>query len=134
MNREQGRAMAAHRHVTAIVCRSEAERKRYATVIYQTIPLVRNAGLVQALEFLHALSNQEKREAAAEFVDQLAEQLKAMVAEIQDGESLRRYAREQTDLQKYLLLTREIMAALVWYRRFVQSILKIEPTNDEDDA
>ncbi len=131
MSLEQVRAIAAHRAVEAVSKDEEAKRKRYATVVYQSIPLIHNSGLVQTIEFLKSLSNAEKREQAERFLQQLARHLIGVDPEIKDLESLAKRARE-AKMAEYMVLTREVMATLVWFRRFVQSVLKIHSAADEE--
>jgi CRISPR/Cas system CMR-associated protein Cmr5 small subunit len=133
MSLDQQRAVAAHAHVEAIGKLDAEAQKRYATVVYQTIALVRNAGLVQTLEFVAALMTGAKREASEKLLGHLASQLSRIDSDITGVDKLRDRARK-AGLRDYMLLTRETMATLVWYRRFVQSVLKIDPANlDRDD-
>lgn len=125
MTREQQRATQAFADVSSIKEEDKEKQKRYATVVYQSIVLIRTAGLLQALEFIHSLSDIGKQEAGKKLLDSLGRQMNRFDHEIKDGHSLRKYVRE-AKLQSYLLLTREVMAAMVWYKRFVQSILKID--------
>lgn len=131
MNLEQVRAVAAHRAVEQVDKSGEDDQKRYATVIYQCIPLIHNSGLVQTIEFLRALSNKQKQKQAEVFLGQLAEHLGSVDGKVKDIKSLAERART-APMADYMLLTREAMAALVWFRRFVQSILKLDPSQDEE--
>ncbi|MCK5799196.1 MAG: hypothetical protein KAI47_18515 [Deltaproteobacteria bacterium] len=132
MTLEQARAIAAHDNIQALVKSSDEDKKRYATVIYQTIALVQNAGLVQTLEFINALSNATKKAAADRFLGHLAAQLKRVDSRITNADTLRDRVR-RANLRDYMHLTRETMATLVWYRRFVQSILKIDISAINED-
>lgn len=129
MTREQDRARMSFEHVKEVAGgNNPAFAKRYATVVFQLTTMTRTAGIVQSLEFMAALSNREKRQAALKLLDHVGEQMERVGGgAIGDGDSLRNFARSCTDLQSYLLLGREIAATLVWYRRFVQSILRIAP-------
>ena len=132
MTLEQTRAVAAHDNVQKLLDSSDEDKKRYATVIYQTIALVQNAGLVQTLEFINALSNATKKAAADRFLGHLAAQLKRVDSRITNADTLRDRVR-RANLRDYMHLTRETMATLVWYRRFVQSILKIDISAINED-
>lgn len=125
MTIEQDRAKMAHEHVEKLAAQlNKAQQKKYATAVYQTISLVKRSGLVQALEFMVALTNDAKREQAIKLQDQLGQQMKRLFNDIHDGASLRRKARS-VELQPYMALTRELMSSLLWYQRFVQSIIKV---------
>ena len=132
MTREQARSTQAFEDVQEESGRTEAERKRYATVMYQLIILVRTAGWLQASEFLLSLTNSEKRAAGERLLAALAQQMNRVNTDISDIESLRNKART-AELQEYMLLTREFMATIVWYKRFVQSILKIDASTAMQD-
>ncbi len=125
MTREQERAAKAFSDVEKVKDLPEPEQKRYATVVYQTISLLHSAGLLQAIEFMCSLSNSEKREAGEKLLGSLAEQMERVDREVRDLSSLRKRART-ANLPIYMLLSREMIATLVWYKRFVQSILKID--------
>ena len=122
MTREQNRAAMAFKDVSNV---PEEMKKRFATVVYQFIILVRTAGILQALEFIEGLSNKDKQEAGHKLLDYLGKQMKRVNKNIKDKDTLRKFART-ADLHKYMLLTREVMSTMIWYRRFVQSVLKID--------
>jgi CRISPR-associated protein Cmr5 len=135
MTREQRRAMVSHADVSAVGDMGDrAVQKRYATVVYQLTMLVRTAGLVQALHFVNSLTNSQKKEQAERLLKGLAGLIKdgKLVAGVKDADSLLKAAREAS-LAEYILLTREVTSALVWYRRFVQAILKISATDVQED-
>lgn len=133
MTRAQRRAQTAHDAVLKIKAGPEQQAKRYATVVYEASSLVRTAGLVQALHFIHALSNDDKNPAGAELLDQLGQQIKLgrLIPGVENGEQLLARARK-AELAEYLLLSREVIAALVWHRRFVQALLKISAAEARD--
>jgi CRISPR-associated protein Cmr5 len=125
MTREQDRAAQAFEDISQESQRDAASQKRYATVMYQLIILIRTAGLLQALEFISALTNEHKRQAGERLLNALGKQMHRVNAHINDMKTLKQTAKT-AELQEYMLLTREMMATMVWYKRFVQSILKID--------
>ncbi len=137
MTREQQRASMAFQDVSKINKESKEEQKRYATVVYQLIILVRTAGLLQALEFLASITNKSKKAAAEKLMNQLAEQLQRvhlLDKELKKVQKDKKHIKlrdiiRNANLYEYMLVTRELMATMVWYRRFVQSILKISPAD-----
>lgn len=133
MTREQKRAAQAFEDVTYIKNKTNDEMpKRYATVVYQLIILIRTAGLIQALEFIENLSHSGKQSAGSLLLDSLGKQMGRFDDKIKDGHTLREYVRN-AELGEYLILSREVMAAMVWYKRFVQSVLKINETDTQND-
>lgn len=127
MSLEQKRAQIALKSVKTISEKDKDEQKRYATVVYQAIALIQTAGIVQAISFLHAITNEKKREQGKNLINQLATHLSEFDASIkkEKGQTLFDCA-VKADLSTYMLLTKEAISALVWHRRFVQSILKID--------
>jgi CRISPR/Cas system CMR-associated protein Cmr5 small subunit len=133
MTLEQSRARLAHRDVTGIANTYDNAmpmRKVYATVVHELTTLIRSAGAVQALEFVAAYSNDDKNKMGTVLLDQLGNQLSRVTPSITNRISLRARARETDDLCEYMHLSRELLSTLVWYRRCIQSILKIDPTQE----
>ncbi|HLH60323.1 MAG TPA: type III-B CRISPR module-associated protein Cmr5 [Ktedonobacteraceae bacterium] len=96
------------------------ERNRYGSMAHQLPILIRTAGLAQALAFLETRESKGHR--------QLLEDLAATVG--LPG-TLPREART-LPLNEYMHLTRQVMAALLWYKRFAQSILDIKSNVGRD--
>ena len=48
------------------------------------------------------------------------------------GEDLRSQSRGTNDLKEYIKLTHETMAALLWYKRFAQSVLDVDASEKAD--
>lgn len=101
---------------------NEDDRNRYGSMAHQLPILIRSAGLAQALAFL------ETRESKGH--QQLLIDLAATVG-LQN--TLVQKARG-AELNDYMHLTRQVMAALLWYKRFAQSILDIKPGDIVKDA
>jgi CRISPR-associated protein Cmr5 len=97
------------------------ELKRYGSMAHKLPILVRQAGLVQALAFVQSRKKQS--------YDRLLEHLAECVGE-GSATQLAKHSRE-VELSEYIFLTERVMLALKWYKRFAQSILKVEAT-DED--
>lgn len=91
----------------------EAERQKYGSMAHKLPVLIRTAGLAQALAFVHSRGSDEQKK----LLDHIA-------AVIDEPDLL---ARSRTaELADYMRLTRDVLAALVWYKRFAQSVLGIE--------
>ncbi len=122
--REQQRAATIYEQVkTQVLPMAEADRKHYGAMAHQLPILVRTAGLCQALEFV------ESRDKA--YLNLLLDHLAAAVGVRGRAELLNRSRTD--DLEGYMWLTREVMAALVWHKRFAQSILHVKPDDAERD-
>lgn len=122
MTRDQTRASAAFAHVTSV---SDPVRKEYASLCMKAPVLLKTAGLIQFLEFV-ARDNDASNEL---FLQHLALQLSRVDTSITSSDMLRTTARSAL-LPKYMHLTRELSATLLWYRRFAQSELGAEPTDE----
>src|SRR5437667_273155 len=87
--------------------------------------LIHTAGLIQALEFVKSRGNPIQK--------CLLEHLAITVGQ-NDAETLLKVVRG-SGLNGYMCLTRQILAALLWYKRFAQSILEVDATEAalEDD-
>ena len=86
--------------------------------------LIRTAGLAQALAFVDARGKDSQK--------QLLQDLAGTVGK-QNSVSLLRRARE-AELSEYMLLTQQVMAALLWYKRFAQSVLGVEASDAKDEG
>ena len=102
------------------------ERKRYGVMAQKLPILIRNAGLAQALAFVEA------KAANQETYQRLLSDIAYAVLE-NDNANEHQLAKEgrDADLQKYIHLTHVTMLALSWFKRFSQSILKVEATDPE---
>ncbi len=97
-----------------------ADRKQYGSMAHKLPILVRQAGLVQALAFVQS----RKKDPYIRLLEHIADCL-----EMNDVDTLMARSRN-ADLAEYIYLTNRVMLALKWYKRFAQSILKVEPTED----
>jgi len=93
------------------------ERKRYGSMAHKLPILVRQAGLVQALAFVKSRDKPP--------YDKLLEHLGETVGEADLFETCR-----TANLTEYIYLAERVMLALKWYKRFAQSVLKVDATED----
>lgn len=106
----------------------EAARKKYGTMAHKLPILIHTAGLTQALAFVQSRGSGEQRL----LLDHVAVALQ--LPGITTGDQLATRSRE-AELPEYMLLTRRTLAALVWYKRFAESVLKVgQGDQDEDDG
>lgn len=94
----------------------EPEYKKYGAMAHKLPILIRTAGLVQALAFVEARGKEIQK--------RLLIDLKTTI-EPDDPRTLLKHA-QQANLSEYMRLTQQIMAALLWYKRFAQSILGVD--------
>lgn len=108
--REQKYAADAYSRAKAI---KKEDRASYGSMAHSLPILIRRAGLAQALSFVESRGNATQH--------QLLSDLQATVG---CTEPLPQAARN-ANLPEYILLTRQVMDALLWYKRFAQSVLDI---------
>lgn len=105
------------------VRREKQDYTQYGTMAHKLPILIRTAGLAQALEFVHARGN--------EVQNQLLTDL-AITIERNNAPSLLSLSRN-AELSEYMRLTQQIMAALLWYKRFAQSVLGVDASEEDGD-
>lgn len=110
--------------------RDKAFHKKYGTMAHKMPILVRTAGLMQAIAFVHAKGTKNK--AWKQFLNDLAQTLEFSRPEY-NGEALLRDA-QQAQIGDYVLLTRRVSNALLWYKRFAESILKVEQGDEDEEG
>jgi CRISPR-associated protein Cmr5 len=99
--------------------KAKPEIDQYVSMAHQLPVLVRTVGLAQALTFIEARGSKNQKL----LLDHLAE-----VTGKSPRSELAKAARED-DLPAYMRLTQQVMAALVWYKRFAQSVLDVAQDN-----
>ncbi|PIV27147.1 MAG: type III-B CRISPR module-associated protein Cmr5 [Anaerolineae bacterium CG03_land_8_20_14_0_80_58_20] len=100
------------------------ERKKYGGLAHKLPILVRTAGLAEALAFAQSRKKDEHRD---KMLDDLAQALGKT-----DRNALADASR-RAGLQEYVRLTRRTMLALKWFKRFAQSVLEVEATDEGDE-
>ena len=102
---------------------NEEQAKGYGAMSHKLPILIHTAGLAQALIFVEARGKQEHR--------QLLQDLATTVGK-NNRETLLERARN-AQLDEYMLLTQHVMDALLWYKRFAQSVLGIDATTASEE-
>ncbi len=115
--REQKYAMDVYTRVAAMK-ETKQDYKSYGAMAHKLPILIHTAGLAQALAFVDARGNKAH--------ENLLNDLAATV-EKGDKQQLLKSARE-AGLSDYMRLTQQVMAALLWYKRFAQSVLGVDAT------
>mgnify|MGYP003381947692 CR=1 FL=1 len=118
---QQKFATSAFAQVQAIKNKDKTYQQKYGSMSHKLPLLIRTAGLAQAFAFMRA----KKESAYNDLLDHLAETIQWPGAT--NGEKLAEKSRSE-HLDGYILLTRRVSAALIWYKRFAESELGI-PAN-----
>lgn len=96
--------------------KTKTEQAKYGSMAHKLPILIHTAGLAQALAFVEARG-----------FDIQKCLLRDLAEVVQPGEKCSLLERAQrADLREYMRLNHQIMAALLWYKRFAQSILDID--------
>lgn len=95
----------------------------YGAMAHKLPVLIRTAGLAQALAFVDARGKESQK--------QLLQDLAGTVGK-PDSASLLKRARE-AELSEYMLLTQQVIDALLWYKRFAQSVLDVDASDAKDN-
>lgn len=118
--RQQQYASSAHQKVVALQGRDNTFRTRYGSIAHRLPVLIRSAGLAQALAYVDARGKDEGQQ----LLDDLA--VVVDVEGVKNRNDLISRSRT-TALLEYMYLTDQCLDALLWFKRFAQTILKVEP-------
>jgi CRISPR-associated protein Cmr5 len=114
----------------------EEERQKYGTAAHRLPMLIRTAGLVQALAFMKSRGKSGIDRLLADLsvaVLHLPEDLGNGGETATNGDELLAQSRDG-ELTTYMLLTTRALQALGFLRRYVKSELKIDASDDLDNA
>lgn len=119
-------AVEAYQRVENASRENDKYQKKYGTMAHKLPILIRTAGLVQALAFVAAKG--AKNRAWQQYLTDVAE-----TVQCRDSQELIQKSQTAT-LNEYIRLTQEVSAALLWYKRFAESILKVEASEQMEEA
>jgi CRISPR-associated protein Cmr5 len=131
LTREQEYAAKIYKQVGQIDGKPRAEQKKYGSMAHKLPVLIRVAGLAQALQFVESRGSDEQKlllhhlALTLRFADDEGED--AIKAEAKLLDSTR-----TSQLGAYMRLTQQSLAALQWYKRFAQSVLKVEAGDEPE--
>lgn len=132
---------AAHNRHKDKPQQAKQEIDQYGSMAHQLPVLVRTAGLAQALTFVEARGKPAHKQLlddlALVFDKETREKLAAAKQEANKQEANKpeplpspgaklAAAARTSDLPAYMRLTQQVLAALIWYKRFAQSVLDVE--------
>jgi CRISPR-associated protein Cmr5 len=119
LTRDQQYAIAALERVEKIRANKvEEECKKYGAMAHKLPILIHSAGLAQALAFV--ASRFKKEDIHQQLLTDLAETIGK-----ENKQELLERAR-CAELREYMRLTQQVLGALLWYKRFAQSILGVD--------
>ncbi len=123
--RDQQYAIAAHKHVTWIKenVNDEKQRKSYGAMSHKLPILIRTTGLAQALVFVEARGNDQHKKLLADLATSINLGSKKELLDLTIA----------AQLSQYIYLTQQMLAALLWYKRFAQSILGVDASDSGDE-
>lgn len=121
--RDQKYASDIFKRVMSI--KDEPFKTSYGSMAHTLPILIHTSGLAQALEFVNSRGKKDKGP------EQLLEDLSRTVLGEQKAELLTRVRGRS--LREYLYLTEQTLAALLWYKRYAQSILDVEMDMNEGE-
>lgn len=122
INQSQEYAKSAHKCVSTV--KSDKKKvQKYGSMCHKLPILIRQAGLAQALSFLEARDTNDKP--YTQLINDITETIEV--------KKLVKRSRE-ADLKEYMYLTRRVLDAMVWYKRFAQSILDVEGAEGDDNV
>lgn len=129
LTRDQQYSISAHECVTKInkdYGDNEKNKRKYGSTAHKLPILIRTAGLAQALTFIATRGKgDDKVNPYKDFLDDLEKTV--------GKDSLCKSAREAS-LDEYMLLTQQVLHALLWYKRFAQSILDVDASASIDEG
>jgi CRISPR-associated protein Cmr5 len=90
---------------------NDADRNKYGSMAHKLPVLIRSAGLAQALEFVATRPDAQK-------------DIYTDLEQVLGLSDLRERSRE-AELAEYMWLTQETLAALLWFKRYAESVLGV---------
>lgn len=108
--RDQKYALDAYKRVSKV---KKEDRDSYGGMAHKLPILIRTSGLAQALTYVESRGN----EAQKKLLEDLAATLQTPNLTT---------AAISAQLADYMYLTNQAMAALLWYKRFAQSVLDVQ--------
>jgi CRISPR-associated protein Cmr5 len=114
--RDQKYAVDAFERVSLIHKKGKDFYDKYGAMAHKLPVLIRTAGLAQALAFVEARGKEPHH--------RLLSDLAETVGKNNKNDLLSR--AQKADLSEYIYLTQQVTTALLWYKRFAQSVLDVD--------
>jgi CRISPR-associated protein Cmr5 len=123
--RQQHYAQVVYGLVTNRLHNNDTFRNRYGALAHRMPMLIRSAGLAQALAFIDARGKEEG--------EALLNDIAFAALGRADRHLLLQQSRE-AQLLEYMHLTQQTLDALLWFKRFAQTILNVEAGAEADKS
>ncbi len=120
--RDQRYAATVYARVRPIEEKEKTYHNAYGGMAHTLPVLIHTAGLAQALSFVEARGQEAHKALLADL---------AAVLGLGDATALLKRSRE-AGLRDYMRLTHEALAALIWFKRFAQSLLDVDAADDQE--
>jgi CRISPR-associated protein Cmr5 len=101
------------------------QQREYGSMAHKLPVLIRTAGLAQGLAFVAANGKPPHQQ----LLDDLAKAIAHLNGDQQTAAQLLEKSRT-VSLGNYMKLTQDALSALLWYKRFAQSVLNVEPGDE----
>ncbi len=126
--RAQRQLVTAHNCVKEVLRENADVQKIYGTIARDFGVVVRTTGLAQAMAFAESKAGTDN---ARQHAYRLLLKHLAQVLELPAGQVIDHI--RTTDTTTYLQYTQEVLQAMVYFRRFVVSLLRIDDTPPAED-
>ncbi|MCA9994819.1 MAG: type III-B CRISPR module-associated protein Cmr5 [Anaerolineales bacterium] len=123
----QRAATIAFSQVSAIDRQKKSYCQKYGSMAHKLPIFIRRAGLAQALAFVQAKNEEAYRDLLTHVATAVS------WPNITTGTQLAELSRS-ADLDTYILLTRRVIAVLIWYKRFAESVLGVKSIDDAPEG
>lgn len=120
--RDQKFASLIYQQIQAIKQQPVANQKRYGVMAHKLPVLIRTAGLAQAVIFALTRTDNESKLLIQDLNRLLEIDLKEQC-----------FGHNAQNLSNYIYLTQQVLDALLWYKRFAQSELDVDSTDQADE-
>jgi CRISPR-associated protein Cmr5 len=123
--REQRYASGVYALLSRVLAKDPPYKNSYGDMAHKLPILIRTAGLTQALEFVN--TRPESQPAPKDLLNDLS-----LVLGYTDADSFRSASRSEP-LAAYMRLTQETLHALLWFKRYAQSVLNVEDASAAEE-
>lgn len=130
MTREQRYARAVYHQIEPLIDKPEQERKAYGSLAHKLPVLIRASGLAQALAFVRARNKEGTPQ--RQLLTDLEAVLRTNANGVLAGSADLVTRSREADFEEYMRLTEAALQALLWFKRFAQSELKVEPGTEAE--
>jgi CRISPR-associated protein Cmr5 len=126
--RDQHYAISVYQQVQAVKKEFPENYRQYGSMCHRLPLLIRTAGLAQALAFVKSRDKDIYKRLLEDLMITIKDTTASSgSATSSEGEGNRIVQQAiEAELNEYMRLTWQVMAALVWYKRFAQSILGVD--------